>query len=227
MQEKRFLVFGDIHGEWKKFWSLWQKVQPDLAQDELVFLGDYIDRGPDAPSVLTFLHELATHANVHLLRGNHEQMLLDAEAGGGGVGGNEDWDIWQGNGGDATVAQCRSRGQDARDYQAFCASLGLYYQADIAGQPYFFCHAGVDPERQLTQQDPLDLIWIRDPYINGYHGTTTVVTGHTPTLFIAGEYSFFRPIIRAHQIFLDTGSYIPHGRVTCIDLYTQHVWQGL
>ena len=71
----RFLVFGDIHGEWNKLESLLAQVEPDYERDEIVFLGDYIDRGPEPKRVLDYVMGLPKSSNIHLLQGNHELTL--------------------------------------------------------------------------------------------------------------------------------------------------------
>jgi serine/threonine protein phosphatase 1 len=73
-------AIGDIHGESEKLRRLLEQILPELApEDTLLFLGDYIDRGPDTRGALDTLIALShRHANLIFLRGNHEQMFLDA-----------------------------------------------------------------------------------------------------------------------------------------------------
>lgn len=73
----RLLAIGDIHGQLIKLTSLLEIVQPTV-EDQLVFLGDYIDRGPDSSGVIECLIELAKLIPCVFLRGNHEQVCLDA-----------------------------------------------------------------------------------------------------------------------------------------------------
>src|SRR5215210_8871670 len=71
-------VIGDIHGRPKLLDQLINNVPWDVEQDKIVFLGDLVDRGPDAPGVIERVMELAAaNPNVVVLRGNHEQMMLD------------------------------------------------------------------------------------------------------------------------------------------------------
>ena len=74
---KRILAVGDIHGEWKKFLSLYRQVQFDPQQDLLIFLGDYIDRGLRSMEALDWMYTHHEEKNIIMLRGNHEQMMLD------------------------------------------------------------------------------------------------------------------------------------------------------
>jgi len=74
----KIFATGDIHGCLDKLEDLMDVVEADRDEDTLVFLGDYIDRGPDAAGVVEFVLNLqATYRNVVCLRGNHEEMFLD------------------------------------------------------------------------------------------------------------------------------------------------------
>jgi len=74
----RLIAVGDIHGHRGKLVDLIGKVQPG-PDDQLVFLGDYIDRGPDSKGVLDYLMKLQEqYPETVFIRGNHEQMMLDA-----------------------------------------------------------------------------------------------------------------------------------------------------
>ena len=73
----RTLVIGDIHGELAMVQALVKKVKYDSSQDELIFLGDYIDRGPDSKGVIAFMKQLQ-QAGAICLSGNHEQIMYEA-----------------------------------------------------------------------------------------------------------------------------------------------------
>ena len=74
----RLIAIGDIHGQLQKLERLMDKVRP-TERDRLVFLGDYIDRGPDSKGVVDFLIRFAACCpQTIFLRGNHEQLFLDA-----------------------------------------------------------------------------------------------------------------------------------------------------
>ena len=68
---KRILVISDIHGELKLFDSLLEKVKYDADEDQLILVGDYVDRGPDSKGVLNRVSELKRNGAV-VLRGNHD-----------------------------------------------------------------------------------------------------------------------------------------------------------
>ena len=223
----RILVFGDIHGEYEKFMGAWEGAKADPAVDELIFLGDYIDRGPEAKKVLDFLMGLSG-SRVHLLMGNHEKMCIGAantvEEGDKEIKLGEEFLFWYINGGSATFEQISKNLAEFRRYVDFMRTLPLCYEKRLKGRDYFFCHGGVRPGRRLGEQEEQDLLWIREPYISEYRGEVMVVTGHTPTCYM--EKGRYRPLVRENQIFMDTGSYMQEGKVSCMDLLSGEIWQG-
>ena len=76
MSYQRILAIGDIHGNFKRLISLYQKINFDPEQDLLILLGDYIDRGEENLRCLCWAMEMSEKKNVVALRGNHEQMML-------------------------------------------------------------------------------------------------------------------------------------------------------
>ena len=238
----RFLVFGDIHGEWDKLESLLAQVQPDDEQDEIVFLGDYVDRGPEPKRVLDYIMGLPRSNNIHMLQGNHELMLWNGfdefwnayNQMGGYV---EGLDLWMQNGGYVTFQQISESVEEFEKYAKFVHSLPLYYQAKLNGHNYLFCHAGIDPNFPLEKQTINDFVWERRlaeryvrhskmKYIKALKAEEelTVVVGHTPVPTM--EPGRYTPIITPEVIFLDTGSFIPDGRISCMDLISGQVWQS-
>jgi serine/threonine protein phosphatase 1 len=159
---KSFVV-GDIHGCARELTILIESLPLD-AGDRLVFLGDYIDRGPDSSRVVSFLIDLQRKQQgieMIFLRGNHESMFL-AFLGVGGAHG----DMFLFNGGKATLA---SYGVDSNkpkaqevlsaiptDHMTFYRRLQVYYLMD----PFLCVHAGIDPEKTLAQQTDEELLWI-------------------------------------------------------------------
>ena len=75
----RTIAIGDIHGHSRALASLLAQVEP-RPEDTIVFLGDYVSRGPDSRGVLQAVMDLRRHCQVVALRGNHEEMLLDARS---------------------------------------------------------------------------------------------------------------------------------------------------
>lgn len=222
MTYRRILAVGDIHGHFEKFRSAYEKAKVDAADDLLVFLGDYIDRDPSVRRTLEFVMKLAVEKNVVLLRGNHEQMMLDYFFGGAT---GESWLI---NGGKETMAELlawekESPGAVAR-VLAFLRGLPLSHSIEQDGQRYFFAHAGVRPGIALEKQRAEDLLWIREEFYRHYAGDAIVVAGHTPTLFLDAK---AKPLfINKRIILVDTGSYFPDGHISIVDVLSRRFWQN-
>lgn len=222
MTYRRILAVGDIHGHFEKFRSAYEKAKVDAADDLLVFLGDYIDRGPSVRRTLEFVMKLAEEKNVVLLRGNHEQMMLDYFFG-GATG-----ESWLMNGGRETMAELlawekESPGTIAR-VLAFLRELPLSHTVEQEGERYFFAHAGVRPGVTFEEQRSNDLLWIREEFYEHYAGDDIVVAGHTPTLLLDGR---GKPLFLNKRIILaDTGSYFPEGHVSIVDVLSRRFWQN-
>ena len=199
------VAIGDVHGCAD---LLEQALAPYLGSGaELVFLGDLIDRSPDRDGdrrVVERVRQLQEQPDAHglagvtVLRGNHEQMLLDAlhepDAG-------DATELWAWNGGDPAFLPV------AREHQDWLETLPL---TAIRGD-YLFVHAGVRPEVPLSEQQADDLLWIRRPFLTRNHGLPyTVVHGHT----FRSDYSITR---LPHRIGIDTGAFLS-GRLTALPL---------
>lgn len=187
---------GDIHGCDSKLARLLAHCTDHAGQHafRIVFLGDYVDRGPGSRNVVEFLirTQAAAPEEIVCLQGNHEDMLMTAAKGG------DDWP-WLRNGGDATLASygVKRAADIPAEHLAWFASLPLA----IADEKRFFVHAGVRPGVPLQEQLQDDLLWIREPFLSDRrdHGLY-VVHGHTPVR--AG-----RPELRRNRLNLDTGAY--------------------
>ncbi len=204
---QRFFAIGDIHGCLNKLAALIGLIRVDWAEDTLVFLGDYIDRGPDSKPVVDYVIELREkHGRVVCLRGNHEAMFLNYLD-------RREEQIFLWNGGRETLrsygidpeAEDRKTGIPAKHLEFFRA-LSPFYETE----KYLFVHAGVRPGIPVKLQDPHDLIWIRHEFFMAEHGLEkTVVFGHTP---------FQRePFVGEKMIGIDTGA-VYGGTLTCLEL---------
>jgi serine/threonine protein phosphatase 1 len=184
---------GDIHGQKDKLLSLLAHVEDCTeGKPRLVFIGDYIDRGPDSSGVIDVLICLQQSCKeVICLRGNHEAALLEVLEGG---------PLYQFllMGGDATLASYGV--QKVRDIPAahleWMKGLPYYYEDDQR----LFVHAGVDFGRPLHEQSENDLLWIREPFLSDQRQyNRLVVHGHTP------QHSF-KPEIRSNRVNIDTAA---------------------
>lgn len=199
------VAIGDVHG---CATLLRETIWPYLGSGaELIFLGDLIDRSPEPDGdrqVIDLVRELQANpeayglAGVTVLRGNHEQMLLDALAEDVPDAATELW-LW--NGGNAAFLPV------ARQHKSWLENLPLTAQRG----DYLFVHAGVRPGVPLEQQRAEDLLWIRSPFLNRHHGLPcTVVHGHT----FQSDYSIAK---HSHRIGIDTGAFVS-GRLTALPL---------
>ncbi|MDJ0608693.1 MAG: metallophosphoesterase family protein [Kiloniellales bacterium] len=201
----RIYAIGDIHGRSDLLRALHQKILADADASRatrrlVVYLGDYIDRGSDSRGVIDLLIEGPPpgFAAVYLI-GNHEEFLLRSL---------EDESAirpWLMNGGQET---CLSYGIDLRwgrlqeqltaeipaAHRSFFERLSYSHSEG----DYFFAHAGIRPGVPLDEQQPQDLLWIREPFLSSEadHGKV-VVHGHTPT---------GAPVLRHNRIGVDTGA---------------------
>jgi serine/threonine protein phosphatase 1 len=212
-------VIGDIHGCLSELACLLENL-PLKTADRVVFLGDYIDRGPDSKGVVNYLMSMAKTVDHELifLKGNHEDMLLSYLGFDGNYG-----EMFLANGGQATLAsygvplfpnsQDRAMAQIPASHLDFFLSLQSYYLHES-----FLCvHAGVQPLKTLEAQSEIDMLWIRNDFIaNSHHLPYTVIFGHTPQK----EVLFDLP----SKIGIDTG--VVYGRkLSCIELDAKELFQ--
>lgn len=170
-------AIGDIHGRADLLDRLLERIAVHAGHRprKLVFLGDYIDRGPDSAAVLRTVGRLnwAEPERVTCLMGNHERMLLDA------IQTRSAAAHWMGNGGAATLESFAARDLSGipRDTLDWIEGLPTLH----GDQARWYVHAGLRPGREATASDPHDRLWIREPFLDGDHDFGRhVVHGHTP-----------------------------------------------
>ena len=191
-------AIGDIHGSLHKLERLMARCEQHARGRpmSLVFLGDYIDRGPQSSGVVDFMLALQSRLadRVVALKGNHEAMLLSIIDGTGAASAP----AWFMQGGAATLESygVRHPSELPPPHVAWLRSLRLSFDDGRR----FFVHAGVDPELPLDAQKESDLIWIREPFLSfaGDYGRL-VVHGHTP--LPSGE-----PDLRPNRLNIDTAA---------------------
>lgn len=212
--EKIFAI-GDIHGCLHKLKSIMANIDIDAKNDTLIFIGDYIDRGPDPKGVVDFVLGLRESINhIIFLKGNHEQMFLDY------LRDDKYKGIFLANGGGRTLSSYGfvetaegAKVNVPENHMQFFKSLLPYYETD----DYIFVHAGLRPDIPLEEQDTDDLIWIRYEFIRSSHDFgKTVVFGHTP---------LSRPLIESNKIGIDTGA-VFGGSLTCVELPEVRIYQA-
>ncbi len=205
--EGRLLAVGDIHGCLDQLDALMIQVAPTLG-DQVIFLGDYVDRGPASFGVIDYLIEFGKSLPATVfLRGNHDQMFTDYLDG-------HDATIFLMNGGTKTLHSYQSNGEwpIPSSHRFFLEALLDSYEKE----DYIFVHAGLRPGIPLAEQDISDLLWIRREFVTSdYDWGKAVVYGHTPLA---------EPLLTASRIGLDTGCV--YGRqLTCCDVRTRQIWQ--
>lgn len=167
----RQIIIGDIHGCFYSFMDLLDKIKYDGSDDQLILLGDYIDRGPYSCQVVEALIQMQRKhgkENCICIRGNHEQFMLDSN-------GCLDY-VWACNGGQQTISSYEENNFLIQDHMWWYMSLPIYYQTDR----FIFCHAGLTYPDLLSNTQK-DMLWNRTWLeIDSRPREKTVVFGHTP-----------------------------------------------
>jgi serine/threonine protein phosphatase 1 len=217
---RRVYAIGDIHGRLDLLHKLLELIEADDAGSGLdrtvIFMGDYVDRGPESKGVIDLLLGQKTSA-VLCLRGNHDQAVLDflADA--------KFYRQWREFGAPETLLSygvMPPRFEDDADFERarveFEQKLPPEHLRFFSALPYshavgdyLFVHAGLRPGVALERQDPHDLLWIRDEFLlSRLSFGKIVVHGHSPTP---------GPVRRPNRIGIDTGAYAT-GRLTAVVL---------
>jgi len=198
-------VVGDIHGCYYTLKKLISSLNIQES-DKLIFLGDYIDRGPHSKDVVEYVKNLSKDKSVIALKGNHEQMCVYGF----------DKQLWLHNGGVETLKSYDDRTPEekkmpsfkekearqiwlknqptiSKEHMEWIMDLPLYHE----DENYFYVHAGVNPVLSLDEQTEQDMLWIREPFIQSEKDfNKTIIFGHTP---------FKKVFMETNKIGIDTG----------------------
>lgn len=208
----RLYAVGDIHGRADLLDALLARITRDVRarpaeRVRLVFLGDYVDRGPDSHAVIDRLCEPLPEGWERVcLRGNHEDMMTAALA------DPREADLWLINGGIETLGSYFEAAGEAMpgDTRTAIAAMSRILPAGHSAflrdlhdmhrcGGYLFVHAGVRPGVPLEAQNATDLHWIRGPFLRSDADFGCVVVhGHTITHV---------PEERPNRIGIDTGAF--------------------
>jgi serine/threonine protein phosphatase 1 len=205
---KKIFAIGDIHGCYDRLKTLMGKIPIDYSRDTLVFIGDYIDRGPHPFKVVDFLIKLKNRfPDTIFLKGNHEDMLDKFLNG-------ADRFTYLLNGGQQTldsylIKPAQSDNSEffpiPPEHMEFFKSLRLFYETE----EFIFVHAGLRPRVPLESQNTEDLLWIRDKFVSSkYNFGKRVIFGHTPLK---------KPLVEPNKIGIDTGA-VYGNALTCVQL---------
>ena len=220
---QRLYCIGDIHGRLDLLDGVLRRITADLAADPIadllfVFLGDYVDRGPNSFGVIDRLSALSGIVPTVFLKGNHEAILIDFL-----------WQplvlpFWKSMGGYPDAAVLRTRAAPATNRPGLLQPRRHASGRD-AGQPSRLSSnrcklrirrgttcsptQGIDPGRPLDQQTERDLLWIRETFLKSTRRFDKfIVHGHTPVK---------DPEVTVNRVNIDTGAYAT-GRLTCLVL---------
>jgi serine/threonine protein phosphatase 1 len=209
---RKIFAIGDIHGCFEKLSRLLERLPYDKNRDLLIFLGDYINRGPNSKKVVSLLCDLKRNgADIIALMGNHEYLLME----------------YQRHTDPSLIPLLRYMRIDItlesyklndlgklynlsglpEEHKDFFFNLRPYYQTDT----HIFVHAGLDPGLPLEKQTPETLYEIRDVFLDSeYDFGKTVVFGHSP---------FHSPLVTRTKIGIDTGA-VYGNTLTALELST-------
>jgi serine/threonine protein phosphatase 1 len=213
----RIYAIGDIHGCHAQLESLLTLIDHDVRDANIahcvIYLGDYIDRGPASKDVVDSVLKTRLRFRTICLRGNHDQMLLDF------LDEPAIFPKWSAVGGRETLLSYGVSPPQFDDERIFCAARDALWSAlpkahyeffsslrfSVKIGDYFFVHAGVRPGTALDDQDIQDMLWIREDFLKSSSDFgAMIVHGHTPSAM---------PVRHVNRIGLDTAAYAT-GRLT-------------
>lgn len=207
---KRTLVIGDIHGCLAPLEHLWKIIDPQ-REDRVIFIGDYIDRGPDSKGVIDFILNLDPDLDITCLTGNHEEKFFLAR-----IDHTElaHWlEAW---GGGATLASYGPGGFDdvPDSHWDFLRQNVPYVETDT----HIFVHANLEPDLPLGEQPPFTLVHKKFGHPEPHRSGKTMICGHTAQ-------KSHVPLNLGHAVCIDTDPG-RGGWLTCLHVETGEYWQA-
>jgi serine/threonine protein phosphatase 1 len=218
----RIYAVGDVHGRSDLLDRVFSHIDRDLEKNPTpraieVFLGDYIDRGPDSLGVLDRLVERSRLREVVFLKGNHEPYVIEF------LQNPQVLEPWKQFGGyetlmsyglkPSTKMDSSRQGQLAREFDEILPEAHRQFLRSLRSSfscgDFFFAHAGIKPGVPLNAQEEQDLISIREDFLHCEEDYgKIIIQGHTPVR---------EPDVRANRINIDTVAFAT-GRLTCLML---------
>lgn len=217
----RVLAFADIHGNRDLWEQIKSYIQPD---DQLFFLGDAIDRGPDGYAIMK---EMLLDKRIIYIKGNHEDMmekaLYDMKHYHDGAWVGEEFELWIYNGGYSTISAWSKAGAKF-GWGTILKRLPLEATyINTSQQTIHLCHAGFSLNNKPDNAD--DMLWDRDHLLERISITaqeehTIIVHGHTPTPYLIKRLEEFNSIAsqeKQHK-FYTIDNVVFYGSGTKIDI---------
>lgn len=210
----KIFAIGDVHGCAEELQALIHKLP--LDQDStLVFLGDYVDRGPDSKGVIDTVLDLSEIYRVIALKGNHEWLMQQYLAKPGDPVASGNFIL---NGGSATLASYSADGVTfsiPRSHREFLDGLKLFHVTD----KHFYVHAGIPPNYDFSmkpdEKTAHQFLWIRQVFLDSKQKWPRIVVhGHTPVE---------QPELLPNRINLDTGCVFGR-RLTAMNMLTGEIY---
>ncbi len=188
-------AIGDIHGNLSALKTIFAQ-NMITPEDTVVFLGDYVDRGPDSKGVIDWLIDNSEHYQFEFILGNHEIMMKSA------ISNQDERRNWLYFGGSETLSSYGIRDdinwpqRIPKDHWKFIDNCKLYLQLD----KFLFVHAGFEPGKAPDDQNKHHLLWKKYETPEQYSNDYTVICGHTSRK--NGQIAYF-----GHTICIDTNAY--------------------
>ena len=217
----RYYIVGDFHGYLSKLKKIISSIKTDIKKDDcIIFLGDYIDRGPSSFEVIEYLIKLSSIYKTVFLMGNHEDMFITYFSTG------ENYNNYMRNGGSFTIKSYIKNLNEftvPESHLEFLKNLKLFYE----GEDFVAVHGGLNPGvNTIPAQKKHDLLWIREEfYANKGRWTKTVIFGHTPTPYLHHSDSIYIDETK-NIIGLDTGAMSDGYPLTCMRWPDRKIYQA-
>lgn len=200
-------AIGDIHGCSLALETL-LAVIPLQDNDTLVMLGDYGDRGPDTPGVFEKLLRLGSEYHLVALRGNHDEMMLNAWS------DKNAQEAWEMNGGTATIDSYGGLRRVPKTHWQFLEHHCVdYWECET----HFFVHGSAYPNVPLWEQPAYKLHWGSFNEVQPHESGKVMVCGHT-------SQKNGRPNNKGYAVCIDTYAY-GGGWLSCLDIDNGVIWQ--
>lgn len=206
-------AIGDIHGCYKALKKLLSTI-PSKPKDQFIFLGDYVDKGPDTKKVIDLLLDFSKQYTTTFVQGNHELLMLAAQQNEKSRSG------WLKFGGEQTLQSYKAKNKTswyqkiAKEHWVFLKQLKSYAEHD----QFIFVHAGVEVGVPLSQQNEHHLFWKKLHEPNPYGEGRIVICGHTAQK--SGEIAHF-----GHTICIDTYAH-GGGWLTALEVSSGQFYQA-